>query len=529
MLDPEEERAVAEGAFVRRWACLGLLLIVVAAVRSEGPYRADEHFQTIEFASFKLGRTPAEALPWEFRARLRSWLQPGLYVVLARAAGAVGVSDPFRQALVFRLVSGLLMWAALVALTSSFRILLPGPAQRRWAVRLTWLAFWTPFLAVRTSSESLAASFTALAVLVLARATLGGRRTALLLGAGLLFGLAFEVRFAAGVVPAGLTAWGLATRRLRLRDAGVLGAGVLPIVALAGLVDRWGYGVWTFPPLNYVEVNLWHDVAAERFGSRPWYGYLSMTGSSALAPLLLLTFAGAATAWIRFPGHVLSVSSAPFVLTHVALAHKEMRFLFPVAPLGPALLVLAGSRGDEWLPVVGRRSVRLPLGLLLALNLAGLAASTLVPPRPRTAFQRYVYRTWPDRFAAVQLSPDSPWSSSGGLEMHFYRPREVVLHRVPSLDKAEPKRRSFLVVASAWEEPSASGFACEPLYRPFPQWVRSLEAWSPSLRVEGHSLHRCRRTGFHSSIPPARQPSDPRRAHPRRRWITTPSTTPAIS
>jgi hypothetical protein len=36
--------------------------------------------------------------------------------------------------------------------------------------------------------------------------------------------------------------------------------------------------------------------------------------------------------------------------------------------------------------------------------------------------------------------------------------------------------------------------ACEALYRPFPGWVRSLEAWSPALRVEGHSLHRCRRT-----------------------------------
>ena len=77
---------------MRRRACLGLLLIAVAAVRSEGHYRSHEHFQTIEFASFKLGRTPAEALPWEFRAQLRSWPQPGLYVVLARAASAVGVS-----------------------------------------------------------------------------------------------------------------------------------------------------------------------------------------------------------------------------------------------------------------------------------------------------------------------------------------------------------------------------------------------------------------------------------------------------
>jgi hypothetical protein len=176
----------------------------------------------------------------------------------------------------------------------------------------------------------------------------------------------------------------------------------------------------------------------------------------------------------------------------VALAHKEMRFLLPVAPLAPALLVLAASLGSQWLPVLGRRPVRVLLGLLLAGNLAALAVLTLVPPRPHVAFQRYVYRRWPERFVAVQLSPGSPWSAAG-LEMHFYRPREVLLTRVGSLEEAEPRRRAFLVVASAWQQPSASGVTCEALFRPFPEWVRALEAWSPALRVQGHSLHRCRR------------------------------------
>jgi phosphatidylinositol glycan class B len=254
-------------------------------------------------------------------------------VLLARSADAVGVGDPFRQALAFRLFSALLLWTALLSFTLTLPMLLPGPGQRRWAVRLTWLAFWTPFLAARTSSESVSASLTVLAIVVLARATLGGRGSLPLLGAGLLFGLAFEARFAAGVVPAGLAAWGLATHRLRPRDVGVLAAGVLPAGALSALVDRWGYGGWAFPPLHYLEVNIWQGVAAERFGSRPWHGYLSLAGGSDLAPLLLLTFAGAATAWIRFPGHLLCAATYPFVVVHLALAHKETRFLLPVAPL----------------------------------------------------------------------------------------------------------------------------------------------------------------------------------------------------
>jgi hypothetical protein len=162
-----------------------------------------------------------------------------------------------------------------------------------------------------------------------------------------------------------------------------------------------------------------------------------------------------------------------------------------VAPLAPALLVLAASRGEQWLGALARRPVRCLLVLLLAFALAALTALAVVPPRPRTAFQRYVYRQWPDRFVAVQLTPDSPWNAER-LEMHFYRPREVELQRARSLEEADPRRRSFLVIGSAWLEPSSPGFACEPLHRPS-QWLRRLEAWSPALRVEGHSLHRCRR------------------------------------
>jgi len=52
--------------------------MLLAAWRSAGYYHADEQFQTLEFAGAKLGLTPVEALPWEHRLRMRSWLQPGL-------------------------------------------------------------------------------------------------------------------------------------------------------------------------------------------------------------------------------------------------------------------------------------------------------------------------------------------------------------------------------------------------------------------------------------------------------------------
>jgi phosphatidylinositol glycan class B len=486
------EIALGDGAYVRRWSLIGLALILVAAFQSDGYHHPDEHFQTLEFASYKLGRTPAEALPWEFQAQMRPWLQPGLYFVLLRAAEALGLSDPFHQALLLRLTTGLIFWCALSSLTGAAPLFLPGPAHARLMVRLTWLAFWTPYLAVRTSSESLSTSFTVFGVVVLAFAMLHRRSSGVLLGAGLLFGLAFEMRFAVAVVPVGLTAWGLGRRRLRLHDVGTLAAGVLPALALGAVVDRWGYGDWSFPALRYLELNLWRDVAAQRFGGMPWYGYLAMAGESLLFPLLLLAFAGTVVAWVRFPGHVLTAATAPFVLAHMAIAHKEMRFLFPMAPFAVGLLVLAASRERGWLPALEGRIARCLLSLIMVANLAALTVFMLVPTRPALGFQRYVYRNWPGRFEAILLTPDSPWRTVG-LEMYFYRPRDLRLDWSPSFPEVGSTRRRVLVIGSAWQLPSIPGYACEPLYRPFPEWVQVLGSWSPALRIEGHSLHRCHR------------------------------------
>ena len=47
-------------------------------------YFPDEHYQVLEFMGLKLGITPAAELPWEFEARIRPWLQPLLYFLIAR-------------------------------------------------------------------------------------------------------------------------------------------------------------------------------------------------------------------------------------------------------------------------------------------------------------------------------------------------------------------------------------------------------------------------------------------------------------
>ena len=132
---------------------LGLLLILVAAVRSVGFHNADEHFQVLEFAGAKLGRTPWSALPWEYSFQMRPWLQPALYTLGARGLAGARRRGSLRWAFAFRLFSGLVAWLGLVGLAVCSGRWLAEPSARRLAIRALVLTYFVPYLAVRTSAE----------------------------------------------------------------------------------------------------------------------------------------------------------------------------------------------------------------------------------------------------------------------------------------------------------------------------------------------------------------------------------------
>ena len=56
---------------LRRSLVILTVVTVVTAWFSVTFYFPDEHFQVLEFMSFKLGITPASSLPWEICALIR--------------------------------------------------------------------------------------------------------------------------------------------------------------------------------------------------------------------------------------------------------------------------------------------------------------------------------------------------------------------------------------------------------------------------------------------------------------------------
>jgi hypothetical protein len=84
-------------------------------------YFPDEHYQVLEFMSYKLGITQASDLPWEFSARIRPWFQPLLYFLIAKPLILLGLTDIFTITFVLRLATGLFSLTAL-ALFAAVRL-----------------------------------------------------------------------------------------------------------------------------------------------------------------------------------------------------------------------------------------------------------------------------------------------------------------------------------------------------------------------------------------------------------------------
>lgn len=379
---------------LRRSLLILAAVIAVTAWFSDLFYFPDEHYQVLEFMSYRLGITPASDLPWEFSARIRPWFQPLVYFLIARPLMFLGLKDIFAIVFVLRLATGMFSLLALARYAKALLPTIEGEEERRAFVRYLPLLGFLPYLFVRTSSENFSAASFALG-LATALGEKSARRLAL---AGLLCGLAFESRYQTGLLGLGLIAWLAMIARVRAPALAAFIGGGMAALAIGVLADRWGYGQFVFPPLGYIGVNLVQGVAAHQFGREPVFAYLYLLPAQIFFAITLVLMAGMAAMWLRNPRHAVSWVTLPFVLAHVAVAHKEARFLFPLAILATAFPVLGLSprlplwRGTFARVWQWRRSWAAKI--VTAISVMAMAYFALYPfgVRPHMLMAKYLYR-----------------------------------------------------------------------------------------------------------------------------------------
>ena len=426
-------------------------------------FHNDEYSQIIELTRLKLGEVDPQLLPWEHARRMRPWLQPFVYWLVARALALIGVHDIFDLAFVFRLLTGLANVGALALFLRTTLPWMKTDDEARTHTRVVTMLGFLPYLFVRTSSESGSmAALTAGFALLFEGATPSedGRtwsvpalaRTGRALAVGLLFGLAFEMRFQTAFIALGIVAWAWLVGRASLRGLGAIVLGGASALAIGALVDRWGYGAWTFPALSYFQANLLEG-AASTFGTDPPFAYFWMLPANVFAPVVLALLVLAVAAWLRCPRHPVTWATLPFFVVHNLIAHKEERFLFPMAVLSTMFVTMAlgpsfgparfGRRVTAWLAAWGwaKRRGR-PGKLLVGASFAGMALLAFVPLgwHHNVRFARFVHDTIGEEVHATALPEIT-------LNLPPFHPR---VYDVDSADPEEVIRRLDAGTARPW-------------------------------------------------------------------------------
>jgi len=471
----------------------GLGVYILTAFASQGYLQSDEHFQLLEFADYKLGVTPAADLPWEFQQQIRPALQPALAVGVIRAARAAGVLDPFSQAFLLRLISALLAILVYAWISNRLPADSSGESGGRMLLAVAILLWFVPTLSVRFSSENWSglAFLSGVGLLPLSPAD-DRQSTFRSAAAGLLLGLAFVFRFQVGFAIAGVVAWLLLQRHLRWTHLATILAGGVCAIAIGLVADHWLYGNTVITQWRYLEANIVQGKAAE-FGVSPWWYYFPAFVMAAIPPISVILLLLAGYGMYRNPRHVFTWASIPFVLAHVVVGHKELRFLFPM--LFPFLwLVVSGWKAWHARVTLGR-GLKAGFAACVGINLVALAFVSTRARQQAVPCWQFLYRYSNKRDAVLYAEGSSPYQS-GVLKTYFYRAPALTVRVVRSLAELEGGSGGKLEVGDLLLQrhmaapPVIPGYRIERAFRAFPDWMMRLDVGHWEERTEIWTIYR---------------------------------------
>jgi len=318
---------VTRAKIISAWSALlafAFTLRIGLALGSPNIFYPDEIFQTLEPAHrlvFGYG-----VISWEWRFGIRSWVFPAFLAGVMRATAWIRAAS-----------SGYLLGVTIVLSLISLVTIWFGYA---WAKRasgtpaaiIAALAcsffFGLVYFAPKALNEVISAHVLLPGLYLGVYGEKLGERKRLFL-AGFLGALAACLRIQ--LLPALLFAmvW-FCYPRWRARIPALVAGASVPVLFF-GAVDwiTWSYPWQSF--VRYFQANMIPGVGRQ-FWSQPWYWYLLVL-VVLLGPAVLLLFHGAR----RSP--FLAIFCAIVVVSHSAIPHKEIRFIYPI--LAPAITLAA--------------------------------------------------------------------------------------------------------------------------------------------------------------------------------------------
>ena len=381
-----------------RWAVVLALVPAVSAVAVLGRLHPDEVYQFLEPAFARVHGYGV--LAWEWKSGLRNWAVPLGLAAILKVGSWLGLTDPW----VARGLLAVPVWAlqawGLVA------------AARLGRQRAGTLGGWVAVLAVAclplsvvVSGRTLGEAFSVPLLLVAAEALSRDERprgSGVLGGAAL--GLAFVVRY--GSLPAVAAALGWVAARGRWALLGWTAVGVGAVLLGLGALDWASWGSPWHSVGTWFAFNVGSSGAAQQFGAEPAGYYWPFLWAQ--VPLWVWPALVLGVAWLRPRVGVAGPMAVLMLAALLRTAHKEERFLYPVAILlvveaAPVLALLLQRLRATW-QRVGLAAVALLLTVLSAAPSMDLRGDQ---------FRAIVKATRPQEVTGLLIVNEGLWGSGG--------------------------------------------------------------------------------------------------------------------
>ncbi|WP_130732654.1 hypothetical protein [Komagataeibacter xylinus] len=304
----------------------GFLMRILFAFYYSGGWRPDEIFQNLEPAHWYL--TGHGVITWEWQAKIRNWIMPGVAIVIWKATSLMGLGLPPSAVRVFFSVLS-------VSIIAAFSVL--GKLRYgRTGLMICGITaiFWPDLLigAARTGGEFQAGNTFALAICL---ALIGKfqqenakKYYALYIFSAFFIGVTFDLRFQ--LVPAcGLAIlWiGYWIKNWTYRFCFLISF-LIPVFFL-GILDKITLGGYFISVYNNFYLNAYKGVA-DSYGVEHVYYYISffIKDWKISTPIVFYFF------FRGFRQYALPATLAVFIIFfHSAINHKEVSFIYAALPL----------------------------------------------------------------------------------------------------------------------------------------------------------------------------------------------------
>lgn len=446
---------------------LGAFFLSITAIFSVGYYQFDEHFQILEFATYKLGMNSVENMPWEFHFQLRSALHPAIVVMFYKIFSICGFTNPFGIAIFFRFLTAALSFWSSWLLYKAYAPKITSERIKRWFLMLCFLLWFGVFIKVRFSAESWSGMLMVFSIscFLLNEKALNWRYFI----TGILLGLAFLFRFQSGFVIFGFALWLVFIEKANLLNLVKFVSGILIIVAFGVLLDYWYYGEWVLTWWNYM-IQLF--TSTKSFGSDPIWFYFSDSLVKAVPPFSLVFIIGTVLLFVYKPRDLLTWCIVPFLIFHFIMGHKETRFLFPLLGFMPvivfkALEIISNKKGDA---LFAGKFAQTTIKLFWISNFIALLVVAVKPADSQISLYKTIYNNYSNP-TILYFVKDNPYDRIK--DICFYKRENLSITEIDTVSKLKGFNNDSVRLFVSKNQSDIDAINCKKklIYSTFPEWV----------------------------------------------------------